>query len=247
MTTFGTAVHASAATASERPSRQAFRVLIVDDDPLVREAYRAFLAHLDGFELCGEARTGAEGIDAYGAVLPDIVLMDLQMPVLSGVDATRQICTRWPDACVVALTTFGTREYITAALRAGAAGYLLKDAGGRALAVGMRQALDGDMPLSSAVRRELVSSVVSAPQPVAEPGDAGLTPREVELLQWLAQGLTNYQIGSQMYVSEGSVKQYLSHIGSKLNAKSRTQILIKALQLRVIDLDDVPAVREDVR
>lgn len=212
------------------------RVLIVDDDPLVREAYRGFLRSHPDFELVGEARDGREGVEAYDTLQPDIVLMDLQMPEKSGIEATKEICTTWPGACVVALTTFGTNEYVVAALRAGAAGYLLKDATARSLASSMHQALAGEMPLASSVRRELVSSIVADREalPLAPP-DVGLTIREKELLTWLAQGLTNHQIGAKMYVSEGSVKQYLSHINDKLGVKSRTQVLVKAIQLNLID------------
>jgi len=220
------------------------RVLVIDDDPLVREAYQAFFSHQEEFVVCGEARNGAEGVTAYATLLPDLVLMDLQMPVVSGIDATRQICERWPEACVVAMTTFGTSEYVVAALRAGASGYLLKDVGGVALLAALRQALAGDMPLSSSVRRELVTSVVQdgsrAPVDVVE---VGLTPRESELLGWLAQGLNNQQIGAQMYVSEGSVKQYLLHIGRKLGVKSRTGILVRAIQVNAVDPHALPPVR----
>lgn len=220
------------------------RILVTDDDPLVREAYRAFFAQQDEFDVCGEARTGAEGVEAYATLLPDVALMDLQMPVVSGIEATRQICERWPEACVVAMTTFGTSEYVVAALRAGASGYLLKDIGGPGLLAGLRQALAGDMPLSSSVRRELVSSVVEdRTAPAVDPAGAGVTPREHELLGWLAQGLTNHQIGAQMYVSEGSVKQYLLHIGRKLGVKSRTGILIRAIQLDLVDPHALPPVR----
>lgn len=224
---------------------ESHRVLVTDDDPLVREAYRAFFSHQNEFTVCGEARNGSEGVEAYATLLPDVALMDLQMPVVSGIDATKQICTRWPDACVVAMTTFGTSEYVVAALRAGASGYLLKDVGGVALLAGLRQALAGDMPLSSSVRRELVSSVVEdRPAAVVEVPDVGLTQREHELLGWLAQGLTNHQIGSQMYVSEGSVKQYLLHISRKLDVKSRTGILVRAIQLNLVDPHALPPVRD---
>ena len=221
------------------------RVLVIDDDPLVREAYQAFFSQQEEFAVCGEARNGAEGVTAYADLQPDVVLMDLQMPVLSGIDATRQICDRWPEACVVAMTTFGTSEYVVAALRAGASGYLLKDVGGPALLAALRQALAGDMPLSSPVRRELVSSVVQdrSPDPVGHV-DVGLTPREHELLGWLAQGLNNQQIGAQMYVSEGSVKQYLLHIGRKLGVKSRTGILVRAIQVDAVDPRALPPVRK---
>lgn len=216
------------------------RVLIADDDPLVRQAYRAFFAAQDAFVLAGEARNGQEALDSYALLKPAIVLMDLQMPVMAGIEATEKICARWSDACVVALTTFGTRDYVVAALKAGASGYLLKDSGADNLVAGMHQALRGDMPLSASVRRQLVHSVTS--DAVARtPVDIGLTPRETELLGWLTQGMTNYQIGRAMYVSEGSVKQYLSHIGDKLGVKSRTQILIRAIQLDIVDPRTTPA------
>ena len=221
------------------------RLLVVDDDPPVREVYRAFFSSSTEFAVCGEARQGAEAVEAYAALGPDVVLMDLQMPLVSGIEATRQICQRWPGACVVAMTTFGTSEYVVAALRAGAAGYLLKDVGGAGLLAGLRQALAGEMPLSSSVRRELVASVVQD-RPRAAVGTTGveLTPREHEVLGWLAQGLTNHQIGAQMYVSEGSVKQYLVHIGRKLGVTSRTGILVRAIQLDLVDPRALPPARD---
>lgn len=202
---------------------------------MVRDVYRSFFADHAPWELVGEARNGQEAIEAYARLLPDLVLMDLQMPVMSGIDATREICRRWPDARVVALTTFGGRNYVVGALRAGASGYLLKDAGAQSLLTAMEQALRGDMPLSSPIRRQLVQAVVSEDVIPPKPADAGLTPREVELLECLTQGLTNQQIAAQMYVSEGSVKQYLGRIGTKLGVKSRTQILIRAIQLNLVD------------
>ncbi len=212
------------------------RLLVVDDDPMVREAYRIFFARNAGYQVVGEARDGNEAVQAWRTHRPDVTLMDLQMPEKSGVEATREICGQWPEACVVALTTFGTREYIVTALRAGASGYLLKDAGGPALIAGIQQALAGEMPLSAAVRRELVSNVLDTPEPTRQtPPDPGLAPREKELLRWLAQGLTNQQIGAKMFVSEGTVKQYLSHIGDKMGLKSRTQILVRAIQLGIVD------------
>ncbi len=218
----------------------AVRVLVVDDDPVVRDAYRAFLAAREGLELCGEAADGQAGLEAYADLRPDVVLMDLQMPRMSGIEAIAAIASRWPGACVVALTTFGTSDYITAALRAGAAGYLVKDTDGDALAQAIGQAVAGDMPLSPVVRRELVSSMLVEPaSPPAQVGP-GLTPRESELLGWLAAGLTNQQIGASMYISEGSVKQYLSHIGEKLGAKSRTQILVRSIQQGLVDLTALP-------
>jgi two-component system regulator len=212
------------------------RVLVVDDDPMVREAYRMFLSKHDDHEVVGEARNGREAVEAYGELLPDVVLMDLQMPEMSGVDAIREICKDHPGACIVALTTFGTQEYIVSALRAGAAGYLMKDCGGPALLSGIQQARDGDMPLAPGVRRELVTDLLSGHHRAnSDANEAGLAPREKELLVWLGQGMTNAQIASKMLISEGSVKQYLSHIGDKMGLKSRTQILVRAIQLGLVD------------
>ena len=216
---------------------EACRVLVVDDDAMVREAYRMFLSRHKDHEVVGEARNGREAVASYEALLPDVVLMDLQMPEMSGIDATREICRRFPDACVVVLTTFGTQEYIVPALRAGAAGYLVKDSGGAALLTGIQQARDGEMPLAPGVRRELVSDLLSGNTRTAVNSEESnsLAPREKELLLWLGQGMTNAQIAAKMFISEGSVKQYLSHIGDKLGLKSRTQILVRAIQLGLVD------------
>jgi len=214
----------------------ASRVLVVDDDAQVRDAYRSFLLSNADFELVGEATNGQEGVQEFARLQPDIVLMDMQMPVMTGIEATRAICSRWPGACIVALTTFGSSEYIVAALKAGASGYLLKDATAKALPASMHQALAGEMPLSSAVRRALVASVVSdGPSETPTTDDLELTAREKELLGWLGQGLSNHQIAQRMFVSEGTVKQYLAHAGNKLGVKSRTQILVRAIQLNLVD------------
>lgn len=211
-------------------------MLVVDDDPRLREIYRSFFAQHKEFDVVGEARDGAEAVDAYARLQPDLVLMDLQMPGSSGIDATRTICGRWPRACVVAITTFGTRDYVVAALRAGASGYLLKSTDGPALLAALRGALAGDMPLSSAVRRELVSTLVDdTSAPGQQHQDPGLTPRETELVGWLAHGLTNQQIGTRMHLSEGSVKQYVARVADKLQVVSRTQILVRAIQLGIVD------------
>jgi len=208
------------------------RVLIIDDEPLVRGAFRTLLESSAGFEVVAEALDGLEGVEAYRDLLPDIVLMDLNMSPMNGVEATSLICSVHPGACVLALTTFGTRNHIVSALKAGAAGYLLKDSSPQQLLNGIRQALEGNMPRSSTVRRQLVDAVVAEDR--TEPA-VTMTPRETDLLRQLMRGLTNRQIGRNLHLSEGSVKQYLSHIGTKLGVTSRTQILVKAIQLRLVD------------
>lgn len=216
------------------------RVLLVDDDAAIRGALAEFFANRPEAEVVGEARDGVEAVARFAELDPDVVLMDLQMPRLSGVEATQEICARHPHAVVVAMTTFGGREHVVAALRAGAAGYLLKDTSGDELIVALEAALAGDMPLSSSVRRELVSTVVSDPAPEPQP-DPGLTPRERELTGWLAHGLTNAQIATRMHLSEGSVKQYLTRVAGKLGAVSRTQVLVRSIQLGIVDPAALPS------
>ncbi|GAA1397676.1 response regulator transcription factor [Luteococcus peritonei] len=219
--------------------QQPVRILVVDDDELVREAYRSFFASRPDIEVVGEAGDGAAATEATDRLRPDVVLMDLQMPVMSGIDATAAIMARHPNACVVVLTTFGTRDHVVPALRAGAAGYLLKDAGAEALLLAIRQALAGEMPLSPSVRRELVRSVTQEPSGPDE-GAPSMSERELELLGWLAHGLSNAEIAGRMYLSESSVKQYLGNIGTKLGCSSRTQILVRSIQLRLVDPHALP-------
>ncbi len=209
------------------------RLLVVDDDAAVRQAYRTMFAQHPAVILVGEASDGSEVTAAYARTRPDVVLMDLQMPVVSGVAATRELCGRWPDATVVVMTTFSTRDHVVAALRAGASGYLVKGVNATGIAVALRQAIAGEMPLSSAVRRELVSTVMTAPESAGHT----LTPREVELVRWLAHGLSNAQIATRMHLSEGSVKQYVARIGDKWGVRARTQILIRGIQLGIVDPD----------
>lgn len=206
------------------------RVAVVDDEPLVREAYRAFLRRRPEFEWVGEASDGDEAVALCVETSPDLVLMDLGMARLSGVDATRELVARWPDLPVVVLTTFAGPEHIVPALQAGAAGYLLKGVSGEGLVTALHQALAGNMPLSAPIRRALVSSMRdAAPKP-----DPGLTPRETELVSLVAEGLTNAQIARRMNISEGTVKQSLSQVTGKLGVRTRTQVVIKAVQLGIV-------------
>lgn len=212
------------------------RLLVVDDDPAVRAAYRAMFEPHPELTLVGELADGADAVAGYERLRPDVVLMDLQLPRISGVEATRALCGRWPDAVVVVMTTFSSREHVVAALRAGASGYLVKGVAVGGLVVALRQAIAGDMPLSAAVRRELVASLGTG-QPVR---GHTLTAREVELVGRLAHGLSNAQIARRMHLSEGSVKQYVARIGDKLGVRARTQILIRAIQLGIVDPDALP-------
>jgi DNA-binding NarL/FixJ family response regulator len=211
------------------------RVILVDDDAAVRDAVVTFLRRSSGLEVVATAVDGEEGVSAFRTHRPDVVLMDLQMPRLDGTEAITRILGDFPDACVIVLTTFDSHDQVVRALRAGAAGYLLKDSSPTELVDGIAAAMAGEMPLSSRIRRSLVASVVAERTPVEPSGDQSLTPRQRELVQWLARGLTNQQIGRRMHLSEGSVKQYLAQIGTRLDAHNRTQILVRSVQLGIVD------------
>lgn len=222
-------------------------VLIADDDPAIRRTQRAVLTAQEEFTLVGEARDGREAVSLHRELRPAITLMDLDMPVMTGVEAIAAITAETPGTCLVAFTTFDAREWIVAALRAGAAGYFVKDIAPRHLLAGMGAALRGELPLSASVRRALVEELRadSPPHaPLQAPADQhGVTARERELLLLLAEGLTNQQIARRMHLSEGSVKQYLNRVGGKLQVTSRTQILIRSIQLGIIDPSDLPDIR----
>lgn len=209
-------------------------VLIVDDSPLVRESLGSLLEREDDLAVVGEAEDGQAALVQAVALSPSIVLMDLQMPVMDGITATRLITEQLPAIKVMALTTFSTTEYVIPALRAGASGYLVKDAGAGDLLNAIRRVLADEMILSASVGRALAENVIQANpdrgagQQTVDPGP--LTEREVQTIHWLAQGLTNRDIGRQMYVSESSVKTYLATICRKLGVANRVQLLIRAYQ-----------------
>lgn len=231
-------VHVQAGGVMATAAGRDLRILVADDDAMVREAYRAFFARTDGFELVGEATDGDEAFDAYVRLRPDCVLMDLQMPGASGVRGIHRITQAFPDACCVALTTFGGQDYVVAALRAGASGYLLKDAGADALRAAIRQAVAGEMPLSPSVRQAVVASVCDGSGPMPGEEAPHLTAREAEVLSLVA-GLSNAQIAARLFLSEGAVKQHLTRIGHKLGVTSRTQIVVRAIQVGLLDPNEL--------
>lgn len=219
------------------------RILLVDDDEEVRSTYREFFNSQPDYQVVGEEPDGSEIVAAYLESRPDIVLMDLNMPNVSGIEAIRLLHSHWPDACIVAMTTFGTREYVVTALQNGASGYLLKEVGGTALLAAMDQAVRGEMPLSSSVRRALVRAVLEEePAPMEQ---SALSPREVELVTWLTHGFSNQQIAERMFLAEGSVKQYLARLSEKLGVSSRTQVIVRSIQLGVVDPSSVPLIGGD--
>ena len=205
------------------------RVLIVDDHAMVRKGLVAFLKNQPELELIGEACDGREAIDSCQQNQPDVILMDLIMPELGGVAATRTIHQRWPDIQVIALTSFQEKELVQDALQAGAIGYLLKNVSGEELAEAIRQAHSGRPTLAP----EAVQALIQPPSEV-ESLTAGLTRREHEVLALLVKGMSNPEIAGQLFISRATVKVHISNILSKLGVNSRTEAISLAIQNKLV-------------
>jgi DNA-binding NarL/FixJ family response regulator len=201
------------------------RVLLVDDHPVYRDGVRLNLDGWDEVEVVGEADDGDAAIDAAARLRPTVILMDLQMPRRSGVEATRAIVARDPNVAVVVLTMFEEDELVAAAMRAGARGYLLKDAGREELRRAIAAAAGGQAIFGASVAHRLTSLVAAQPPPAPFPE---LTPRERDVLELMAQGLPNGQIAHGLGLSEKTVRNQVSVIFSKLEVLGRSEAIVKA-------------------
>jgi NarL family two-component system response regulator LiaR len=200
------------------------RVVVVDDHWVVRQGLRLFLDQQDGIRVVGEAADGEEALERVDVLRPDVVLMDLLMPRVGGVEATRRIRERFPRVEVVVLTTVVDGEAVIGAIAAGATGYLLKDSGGDALVTAVRAAAEGRVELSPEAARRLATAI--RPRRAAEP----LTPREREVLGLLAEGLANKEIGARLGIAEKTVKAHVTRVLDKLGVQSRTQAALVAVR-----------------
>jgi DNA-binding NarL/FixJ family response regulator len=196
------------------------KVLVVDDQRLIREGIASLLDLQDGIEVVGMAADGKQAVARAIELRPDLVLMDVRMPELDGVAAVALLRRAVPDCRVVMLTTFDDEEYVVQALRAGAAGYLLKDLPATELADAVRLAHSGVTTLDGAATRRLASALSGAPAPET------LTARETDVLRLIAAGATNREIAARLYLSEGTVKNHISRILSRLGLRDRTQAAI---------------------
>jgi DNA-binding NarL/FixJ family response regulator len=208
------------------------RVLIVDDEALVRAGLRMILSAADDLDVVAEAEDGADAVDAVRAHQPDVVLMDIRMPRLDGLAATRAVLALDPAPRVVVLTTFDLDDYVFRALEAGASGFLLKDTPPRDLVRAVQVVAAGEAMLSPAVTRRLIGHFAGS-GPSSRPRDAlarleALTPREREVLVAVARGLSNADIGRELFMSEATVKAHVSRLLSKLDAGNRVQVAILA-------------------
>jgi DNA-binding NarL/FixJ family response regulator len=217
-----------------KPASLPVRVCLVDDQRLIRDGLRLLLELEEGLEVVGEAENGAAALEVYAALQPDVMLMDIRMPVMDGVEATRRIIERWPQSRVVILTTFDDDAYIFDALRAGALGYLLKDVSGPELASAVREVARGGVLIQPSVARKVVAEFSRlAPEPARPSNDSmePLNPREREILQGICRGLTNKEIAVRLNLTEGTVKNYTSVIFQKLDVHDRTQAAIRAREM----------------
>ena len=212
------------------------RVLITDDDPLVRVALSHFVARAPEVTVVGQAENGAEAIEAVERLHPDIVMMDVQMPVMGGIEATETITSRWPDVRVLAVTTLDTRETVLPMLSAGATSYMLKDSSADEIVTALREAHQGTSSLSPRIAAMLVKHVrEAAPRGGVGPGGLKeLTARETEVLQKLAQGMSNIEMASALHVSEGTIKAHLGSIMAKWQIRDRVQVLVAAARAGLV-------------
>lgn len=201
------------------------RVLLADDQRVVREGLGTLLGLLDGIELVGTAADGEEALRLAAEHDPDIVLMDLRMPRLDGIEAIRRLAERGERPRAIALTTYADDASVLGALRAGARGYLTKDAGAEEIRAAMEAVARGDAALDPAVQHHVVAALAT-PTPAALPDD--LTPREAEVLSLIAEGLTNAEIAARLVVSAATVKSHVNHIFAKIGARDRAQAVVYA-------------------
>lgn len=206
------------------------RVLVVDDQPMIRDAIAALVGGAPGIEVIGTASDGLAAIREARRLVPNVVLMDIRMPRLDGVEATRQLRALPEPPAVVILTTFGLDEYVLAAIRAGAAGFLLKDGDADELIAGIRAVGSGNSTLAPSAMRALVDHVASShpPDHAAALAIARLTDREREVLVELASGRTNPEIAQRLVISEATAKTHVSNVLSKLGVRDRTQAAVTA-------------------
>jgi NarL family two-component system response regulator LiaR len=231
--------------AEPRPDRETIRVLIVDDHAVVRQGLRTFLELQDAaspgnaspgdvpIEVVGEAANGHQAVELARRLQPDVVLLDLVMPEMDGIEATPQIVAGSPDSRVIILTSFGEEDKVVPGIRAGAQGYLLKDIAPTELVQAVRAAYEGQVQLHPEAARKLMSAVAAKEEPPAGQRPASpeeLTERELEVLRLIASGLNNREIANTLVISEKTVKTHVSNILSKLHLGDRTQAAIYALR-----------------
>jgi len=214
------------------------RVFVADDHAIVRKGIIALLATESDLVVVGEAGDGQTAVNQVGSLHPDVVLMDLVMPGLDGIQATQEITTRWPDVKVLVLTSFAADDKVFPAIKAGALGYLLKDSSPDHLLAAIHQVYRGEPSLEPSIARKVLHELVHPPstKQTTDP----LTERELEVLRLVAQGGSNREIAEQLVVAEWTVRTHVSNILSKLHLASRTQAALYALRTGLANIEDIP-------
>jgi DNA-binding NarL/FixJ family response regulator len=213
------------------------RVVIADDQQLIRAGFRMILAAEPDIEIVGEAATGTEAVSLTRELRPDVVLMDIRMPELDGIEATRRILAQHyePKASILILTTFDLDEYVYDALRAGASGFLLKDVPAPQLAAAIRTVGEGDALLAPSITRRLIEEFTAPRTPTTTlPGLNELTPRELEVFRLLATGMANGEIAAHLIVGETTVKTHVTRILMKLGVRDRVQAVVLAYEAGIV-------------
>jgi len=211
------------------------RVLLADDQPLVRAGLRVLIADRPGMEVAGEAGTGAEAVRLTQDTRPDVVIMDIRMPGMDGIEATRHITAGSPASRVVVLTTFDDDEYVYAALRSGASGFLVKDMALDDILTAIEVVADGGGLLAPGVTRRLIAQFAARPGTGrAQPAIEGITDREREVLTLIGRGMTNSEIAAGLHISMATAKAHVAHLLAKLGARDRVQLVITAYETGLV-------------
>jgi NarL family two-component system response regulator LiaR len=221
-------------------SEPPIRLLLVDDHAVVRKGLRALLDRQSGIEVTDEAEDGEQAVRAADRLRPDVILMDLEMPGIGGIEATRRIVEMHPDTRVVVLTSHASEEDVFPALKAGAFGYLLKHSAPEDVLQAIRQAYRGETVLHPAIARMVLQELHRAPQPKQTVTTDPLSGRELEVLRLIAQGMSNHEIANVLVVGEATVRSHVSAILRKLQLASRTQAALYALREGLAALDEAP-------
>jgi DNA-binding NarL/FixJ family response regulator len=223
------------------------RVLVADDQSMVRAGFRMLLSGEPGIEVVAEASNGVEAVDKAARFRPTVVLMDIRMPELDGLQATRRILTADTGARVLILTTFDLDEYVYEALRAGASGFVLKDDPPEQLLAAIRIVAGGEALLSPAITKRVIEKFTRIPHPLPPKELGELTERELDVLRLIARGLSNAEIGQELYISDATVKTHITHILQKLNLRDRVQAVVLAHETGLFEADPRPIPTRDDR
>jgi DNA-binding NarL/FixJ family response regulator len=215
------------------------RVLVVDDQSMVRAGFRMLLAGEEDIEVVAEASNGLEAVDKAARFHPAVVLMDIRMPELDGLEATRRILAADKAARILILTTFDLDEYVFEALRIGASGFVLKDDSPEQLIAAIRTVADGDALLSPTITRRVIQRFARMPRPAPPTEVEELSERELDVFRLLARGLSNAEIANELYISETTVKTHVTHILQKLGLRDRVQAVVLAYQTGLFEPDAV--------